>query len=91
MESQPDDRKEPRVPGANVEKRIPPPAMANTAFTAAGIRNSGVSVPVFAKLPDLEDSPLPHVNATISTRGLIVDARLALVSVAFCILYFSEL
>lgn len=91
MEPQPDPRKEPHVPGPNVERRIPPPNIAKRATLRNQPSNKGVAVPVYPKLPERNET-LTHSSKIISsTSGLIFDACLALVSVAFCILYFSVL
>jgi hypothetical protein len=83
-------RKEPRVPGPNAGHRIPPTPTGNVPIAQTG-RKNGVSVPVYPKLPDR--AVLRQVNTRNRTfsGAFIFDACLALVSVAFCILFFSEL
>ncbi|MDA0349322.1 MAG: hypothetical protein O3C43_19715 [Verrucomicrobia bacterium] len=90
MESPSGHRKEPRVPGPNVERRIPPPSTGRAAIPRDGSRH-GVSVPVYPKLPDRPISMHVTTNNRTSLGALFFDASLALVSVAFCILYYSEL
>lgn len=82
--------KEPRVPGPDSEHRIPPPSAGKATIPQQATNRTGVSVPVYPKLPDR-----PSTTATRYRPGsaylLLLDAFLALVSVAFCLLYYSEL
>ncbi|QXD22611.1 hypothetical protein F7C95_11700 [Opitutia bacterium ISCC 51] len=82
--------KEPRVSGPDSEHRIPPPSAGKAAVPQPSANRSGVSVPVYPKLPD---RPIAQ-SARFSNNTpyiLLFDAFLALVSVAFCLLYYSEL
>jgi len=90
MEPAPSHRKEPLVPGPNVERRIPPQSTGKAPIPKGGSRN-GVSVPVYPKLPDRPISKQRNTKSGTYFGALIFDASLALVSVAFCILYYSEL
>ena len=89
MESASSHRKEPRVPGPNVEGRIPPPSTGKAAIPKDGSR-LGVAVPICPKLPDRPFSKQTKTKTVTSLGALVFDAGLALVSVAFCILYYSE-
>lgn len=83
--------KQPEVPGPNAGHGIPPASAGKAAIPLQPKKYDGVSVPVYPKLPD---RPVAHVTYQYQTEvsyPLIFDAFLALVSVAFCILFFSEL
>ena len=90
MDSPSSSSKEPRVPGPDSEHRIPPPSVGKATLPEEQLNRSGVSIPVYPKLPD---RPNPHRNRLkyASPYSIIFDAFLALVSVAFCLLYYSEL
>ena len=82
--------KEPRVPGPDSQHKIPPPSAGKAAIPETTKNRSGVSVPVYPKLPDRPTGKSIRISGP-SPYLLIFDAFLALVSVAFCLLYYSEL
>jgi hypothetical protein len=81
----------PRVPGPGSEKRIPPPRISKAAIPGVTTHRSGASVPVYSKLPERPQYRGKTIAEKTNPISLLFDALLALVSVAFCLLYYSEL